>query len=89
MGRTESLHGCLESSLKSTEACHSGGGKDEEAGKNEWHLLGHASLSPSVWEKHGWSKVGRNDHFKLLQKLGVGGNKVTIGSSGYRLELGE
>lgn len=45
----ESLHGCLESSLKSTEACNSGGGEDKAARKREWNLLGHASLSPSVW----------------------------------------
>ena len=85
------FHDCLELSMKSarrvilgvverswegSELMESGGG-------------GRSSLTPFVQEETRWQEGGRNDYFKLLQKLGVGGNRVTVRPSARWLDLGK
>lgn len=87
MGRIRSFRDCLELIMKSAEACSPGGGRKGR----RWEGLalmesGGALLAFSLrGEKSRWWEGGRNDCFKLLQKVGVGGNKVTIRSNYFWL----
>lgn len=81
MGRIGSFHDCFDLSIKSAEACNSGGGgKERSWGGSEFMESGGALLESSLCaEKSRWWEEGRNDCLKLLQKLGVCGSKATIG----------
>ena len=89
------FHDCLELSMKSarrvilgvverswegSELMESGGG----LGGGQ-----HSSLTPFVQEETRWREGGRNDYFKLLPKLGVGGIRVTVRSRARWLDLGK